>query len=720
MSTHACCCGGKETPRPAPVKEWYCPMCAGVESDQPGACPVCGMALERSRPTADADDGLAGMVSRLVVAAVLGVPVFVLAMGSHIGLLGGLSPHVSAWLQAALATPVVLWAGAPFFAAGWASLRSGRLNMFTLIAIGTGAAYLFSVAVLVVPRLVPASPHGPPVYFEAAAAIIALVLLGQVLELRARRRTGDAIRALVGLAPDTVARVTEGREEEVPLAAVRAGDVVRVRPGGKVPVDGLVLEGSSAVDESMLTGEPVPVSKRVGDRLVGGTVNRSGSLLVQAERVGSETVLARIIEMVGRAQRSRAPVQRLADAVSAWFVPVVLAIAALTFLVWSIWGPPPAVAFALVNAVSVLIIACPCALGLATPMAVTVGIGRGARHGVLVRDAAALEALAGVTDLVVDKTGTLTEGKPSVARVAAVDGGGSVLEMAAALEVHSEHPLAAAIVAAAGNPGAEVVTDFQSVAGSGVSGGLGGRMVRVGRREFVADTAAPVDLDREAKDLEDDGHSIVWVSMDGVVLGFIALADPVKSGARESIDALHRFGLRVTMLTGDNEGTARRVAGIVGIDHFVAGIDPAGKAEQIRRMQETGARVAMAGDGVNDAPALAVAQVGIAMGNGTDVAIETAGITLLGGDLRALVRAVVLGRATMRNVRQNLWFAFLYNALGIPIAAGVLYPVAGLLLSPVVAGAAMALSSVSVVWNALRLNRVPLGENRIDTPPTTN
>lgn len=708
----ACCCGGDEKREVHPSKAWFCPMCPGVESDNPGTCPVCGMALEKANPTSGADPELENMTRRLVWAIALTVPVVVLAMGSHAGVFGHASPGLLAWWQALLAAPAVFWCGGPFFGRGWVSLRTGRWNMFTLISIGTLAAYGFSLAVLVFPGIAPHGPHGPPVYFEAAASIMTLVLLGQVLELRARRRTGDSIRALMGLTPKTVRRVRDGRDEEVELGDIVVGDHVLVRPGESIPVDGLVIEGSGNVDESMLTGEPVPVAKRTSDRVVGGTRNTSGSLLVCAEKVGSETVLARIIAMVEKAQRSRAPVQGLADAVSAWFVPVVLAIAAVTFFVWIVFDPSLAVA----ASVSVLIIACPCALGLATPMAVTVGIGRGARNGILVREAGALEALAGVNCLVVDKTGTLTLGKPRVTSVVHAAGvaQSEMVRMAAALEFRSEHPLAAAIVEATDGAERVPVADFESVAGAGVCGRIDSGLWRVGTRAFAATGVVPPDLIRRAEALESEGQTLVWVSREGDVLGFLALTDPVKPGAAEAVADLQQLGLRVVMLTGDNPGAARRVADVLGIRDVLAGVSPSGKAAEIERLKGEGYRVAMAGDGVNDAPALALADAGIAMGNGTDVAMETAGMTLLQGNLGALVRAVVLSRATLRNVRQNLGFAFLYNALGIPVAAGILFPVFGVLLSPIVAGAAMALSSVSVVWNALRLNRVPLGDNRID------
>ncbi len=687
-------------------------MCPGVESDKPGTCPVCGMALERAIPTSEADPELENMSRRLVWGVVLTIPVVVLAMGSHVGLFGDIVPEFLAWVQAFLAAPAVFWCGGPFFRRGWDSLRTGHWNMFTLISIGTLAAYGFSVAVLVVPGIAPHGSHGPPVYFEAAASIMTLVLLGQVLELRARRRTGDAIRSLMGLTPKRVRRVREGRDEEVDLADVVVGDHVLVRPGESIPVDGLVVEGSASVDESMLTGEPVPVVKRTADRVVGGTRNTSGSLLVCAEKVGAETVLARIIQMVEKAQRSRAPVQGLADAVSAWFVPVVVVIAVVTFCVWMVFDPSLAVA----ASVSVLIIACPCALGLATPMAVTVGIGRGARNGVLVREAGALEALARVDCLVVDKTGTLTLGKPGVTNIVTAAGvsQSELVRMAAALEAHSEHPLAAAIVEAADGAERVRVADFEAVAGAGVRGRIDSEVWCVGTRLFVAPSVVPPDLLRKAEAMEAEGQTVVWMSREGNVLGILALADPVKPGAAEAVAALQQLGLRVVMLSGDNAGAARRVADVLGIRDVFAGVSPSGKAAEIERLKREGHRVAMAGDGVNDAPALAVADAGIAMGNGTDVAMDTAGLTLLQGDLRALVRAVLLSRATLRNVRQNLGFAFLYNALGIPLAAGVLFPVFGVLLSPIVAGVAMALSSVSVVWNALRLNREPLGDNRID------
>jgi Cu+-exporting ATPase len=695
-----------------------------IVRDAPGSCPICGMALEPR--TVGAEEGpdpeLVDMTRRFWIGLVLSVPLLVFAMGDMLPgePLRHLVPgRVAAWLQLLLATPVVLWAGWPFFVRGWASVVNRSLNMFTLIALGTGMAYVYSVVGTVAPGLFPESfrTHGGEVglYFEAAAIITVLVLLGQVLELRARSRTSSAIRALLNLAPPTARRARpDGSEEDVPLEAVGAGDLLRVRPGERIPVDGVVLEGASAVDESMVTGESIPVEKVTGSRVTGGTVNGTGSFVMRAERVGSETLLARIVQMVAEAQRTRAPIQRLADQVSAWFVPAVVVIAVLTFVGWSLWGPEPRLAYGLVNAVAVLIIACPCALGLATPMSIMVGTGRGAQAGVLVKNAEALELTEKVDTLVVDKTGTLTEGKPRLTVVKPAPGHDetTVLRLTAGLERGSEHPLAAAILAGAAERGVTVPTpeDFRSITGKGVVGRVEGHAVALGNLALMQDLGVAVDalLAEAAENLRGGGQTVMLVAVDGRAAGLVAVADPIKPSAPEALQALRRSGLHIVMLTGDSRRTAEAVARKLGIEHVEAEVLPERKSEVVRDLQAKGRKVAMAGDGVNDAPALAQADVGIAMGTGTDVAIESASIALVKGDLRGIVRARRLSRATMRNIRQNLFFAFVYNALGVPIAAGVLYPVFGLLLSPIIASAAMTFSSVSVIGNALRLRRVEL------------
>ncbi len=759
------CCGGEhhsaeETASAAaarkPASKYFCPMCEGVESDKPGSCPKCGMALERNptyreptiytcpmHPEIEQDhpgdcpvcgmalepknlvaggeednSELRDMTRRLWIGAALSLPVFLLAM-SHLwpSAPAWLHGDISRWVQFLLSTPVVLWAGWPFFKRGWQSIVNRSLNMFTLIAIGVGAAYFYSTIVMLFPQLFPPSfaAHGKiGVYFESAAIIIVLVLFGQVLELRARSRTGSAIRALLDLAPNEARVVRDGEEKDVPLDQVVTGDQLRVRPGEKIPVDGRVVAGRTGIDESMITGEPMPVEKGDGDRVTGGTVNQTGSILIEAERVGSETVLSQIVEMVAQAQRSRAPIQGLADKVAGWFVPAVLVIAVITFILWAIFGPEPRFAYAIVNAVAVLIIACPCALGLATPMSVMVGVGRGAQAGVLIKKAEAIELMEKVQTLIVDKTGTLTQGRPAVTEVLPNDSISEedLLGLAAAVESNSEHPLAAAIVAGAKERGwsGRQLSDFESTTGGGVSGQVNGRRVLVGKPDYLREqkVAGVDELERKAAKLQDEGSGVVFVAVDGEAAGIVAVADPIKESTPGAIEQLHQLGLKIIMLTGDNERTARRVAEQLGIDEVEAGVEPQHKNDRVRRLRESGRVVAMAGDGINDAPALAAADVGIAMGTGTDVAMESAGITLLKGDLRGIEKAIRLSRAMMSNIRQNLFFAFVYNSLGIPIAAGILYPWFGVLLSPIIAGAAMSLSSVSVIANALRLRHTEL------------
>ncbi len=673
------------------------------------------VATEATGPSTELID----MTRRFWIALALSVPVFALEMGSHLADLHSLVPEeLSNWIQLVLATPVALWAGSPFFERAWASLKTRNLNMFTLIAMGVGVAWAYSVVATVAPDLFPSAfrgVHGAvAVYFEAAAVITTLVLLGQVLELRAREQTGGAIRALLDLAPKTARLVhAGGADEEVPLDAVKVGDALRVRPGEKVPVDGEVTEGQSAVDESMLTGESMPVGKAVGNRVIGGTMNASGALVMRAERIGRDTMLAQIVQMVAQAQRSRAPIQRLADQVSGWFVPLVIAVAALAFVAWAIWGPEPRLAYGLVAAVSVLIIACPCALGLATPMSIMVGVGRGAQAGVLIKNAEALERLEKVDTLVIDKTGTLTEGKPRVVALKPAPGVSEeeLIRLAASLERGSEHPLAAAIVRAAAdrNLALAKVEHFESVSGKGVTGTIEGHKVVLGNRPMME--AAQIDvgaLEALAEDLRSDGATAIFAAVDGKASGVIAIADPVKATTPDAVHILKEMGVRIVMLTGDNRATAEAVGRKLGIAEIEAEILPQDKGKTVERLRKEGRVVAMAGDGVNDAPALAAADVGIAMGTGTDVAIESASVTLLRGDLLGIVAARRLSQATMRNIRQNLLFAFIYNAAGVPIAAGILYPVIGLLLSPTIAAAAMALSSVSVIGNALRLRATRL------------
>jgi len=709
------------TAAPATRTEWTCPMHPEIVRDQPGACPICGMALEpRVVSIADANPELEDMTRRFRVSLILVAPILAMMIADLVPgqpLAHRLGHRTMAWLQLALATPIVAWGGRPFFERGWHSLVNRHLNMFTLIALGVGASFLYSVAATIAPGVFPESfrINGQVgVYFEAAAVIVVLVLLGQVLELRARSRTSLAIRNLLSLAPPTARRIDGGgTEQDVSLEVVRPGDRLRVRPGERVPVDGVVLDGASTVDESMISGEPIPIEKAAGAAVTGGTVNRTGTFVMRADRVGGDTLLARIVRLVGEAQRSRAPIQRLADRVSAWFVPAVVLVAAATFLVWALLGPEPRLAHALVNAVAVLIIACPCALGLATPMSIMVGTGRGAEAGVLVRNAEALELLEQVTTIVVDKTGTLTEGKPRLASVvpAAPLSRDELLRLAASLESVSEHPLAGAIVEAARAMQIPLapVAEFQSVTGKGIGGAVSGHRVAIGTSGFLKGLGVDVSALKEAAAaLRRQWQTAVFVAVDGQAGGVISVADPLKSTAKEAIRALHDAGIRIVMLTGDSRVTAEAVARELGIDRVEADVLPEQKAEVVRALRRAGERVAMAGDGINDAPALATADVGIAMGTGTDVAMESAGVTLLRGDLRGLVRARRLSRATLRNIRQNLFFAFVYNSIGVPVAAGVLFPFFGILLSPMLASAAMTFSSVSVITNALRLRRVQL------------
>jgi len=767
VAESSCCCcehhgHGESKPEPSSAARYFCPMCPGVESDKPGNCPKCGMALEQNaaatiasasgkiiftcpmHPEVQQDHPgncpkcgmaleaetisameeenpeLADMTRRFWIGAALALPVFLLAMAHMIPSLGHeswVTGNTSRWIQFILATPVVLWAGWPFFQRGWTSLVTRHLNMFTLIAIGIGTAYLFSAVVMLVPGAFPisfATDGKVGIYFEAAAVIVVLVLLGQVLELRARSKTGSAIRALLNLAPKIAHAVQDSEEHDVPLESVQAGAKLRVRPGEKIPVDGVLLDGKTSVDESMISGEPMPVEKNTGDKVTGGTLNTTGSFLMQAEHVGSETMLARIVKMVADAQRSRAPIQALADKVSGYFVPTVLACAVLTFILWTWVGPEPRFAHAIVNAVAVLIIACPCALGLATPMSVMVGIGRGAQAGVLIRNAEAMEVMEKVTTIVVDKTGTLTEGKPRLNQVIPANGvtGDDLLFTAASVEQNSEHPLAAAIVRGAKDCGVKLqgVTDFNSITGGGVVGKIGGREIAVGKLKFLQDRGVTgwEFVEPKAMALQAEGQTVMFVAINGKAAGIITVSDPIKASTPEAIVQLHKLGLKIIMLTGDNERTANGVAKKLGLDEVSAGVEPKDKQERIRQLRKQGQIVAMAGDGINDAPALAAANAGIAMGTGTDVAMESAGITLLKGDLTGIVKAITLSRTMMRNIRQNLFFAFAYNAVGIPIAAGLLYPFFGLLLSPMIAGAAMSLSSVSVITNALRLRHAKL------------
>ncbi|MGH9932608.1 MAG: heavy metal translocating P-type ATPase [Pyrinomonadaceae bacterium] len=703
--------------------EYTCPMHPQIVRDAPGSCPICGMSLEPRTITLDEEENheLVDMKRRFWVSVVLSVPLLVIGMSELIpgARIERLVPMVALpWIQLVLASPVVLWGGWPFFVRGWQSIVNRSLNMFTLIGLGVAVAYIYSLIATFLPQIFPASfrDHmgNVPVYFEAAAVITTLVLLGQVLELKARSSTSAAIKALLGLAPKTARRIApDGTEQDVPLDHVNKGDHLRVRPGEKIPVDGVVLEGASSVDESMVTGESIPVEKRSGDRVIGATVNGTGSFVMEAERVGSETLLAQIVQMVGEAQRSRAPIQKLADVVSGYFVPAVILIAIVTFIVWATVGPEPRMAYAIINAVAVLIVACPCALGLATPMSIMVATGKGAQAGVLFKNAEAIEVLREIDTLVVDKTGTLTEGKPKLVTVKPVAefNENDLLRLAASLERGSEHPLAAAIVSGAQERGVEITKTevFESVTGKGVRGQIDGRAVALGNRALLEELKIdPGPTLREAEKFRADGQTVMFVTVDGKVAGLIGVADPIKESTPEAIRQLHDNGIRIVMLTGDSRTTAQAVAKKLNIDEVVAEVLPNQKAEIVKRFQTEGRKVAMAGDGINDAPSLAQAQVGIAMGTGTDVAMQSAGVTLVKGDLRGIVRAIKLSRATMRNIKQNLFFAFVYNSLGVPIAAGVLYPFFGLLLSPMIAAAAMSFSSVSVIGNALRLRREKL------------
>jgi len=733
---HHCCAGGGQhaaaddgdnpydtVPPGYEGTVYVCPMCAPVRQTEPGACPMCGMALEPEGVVAGEEDQseLRDMTRRFWVSAAFTLPLFVYAMGE---MLPGQPFHdlvparLSQWLQLALATPVVLWGGWPFLVRGVQSVRTMNLNMFTLIGLGVSVAYGFSLVATGAPGLFPASFRGPEgrvgVYYEAAAVITTLVLLGQVLELRARRATSGALRSLLELAPPDARRIrADGSEEDVPLDELAVDDRLRVRPGEKVPVDGVIEEGRSTIDESMITGEPLPVDKSADDAVTGGTVNQTGGFVMRVTRVGEDTLLSRIVHMVAEAQRTRAPIQRLADVVAGWFVPTVVAVAVVAFIAWSVWGPEPAMAYALVNAVAVLIIACPCALGLATPMAIMVGTGKGAQSGILVKNAEALETLEKVDTVVVDKTGTLTEGRPRLTAVEAAGerGEDELLRLTASLERASEHPLAAAIVEGAREREVELtdVGDFDSATGKGVTGTVDGRRVAVGNRAMM-ESAGAVDeaLAERAEELRREGQTVMFVAVDGAAAGLVGVSDPVKETTAEALDSLHAAGIRVVMITGDSRATAEAVGRELGIDEIHAEVLPEDKNRIVTELQERGAIVAMAGDGINDAPALAKAHVGIAMGTGTDVAMESAGVTLVKGDLRGIAKALGLSRATMRNIRQNLFFAFVYNSLGVPVAAGVLYPWFGILLSPMIAAAAMSLSSVSVIGNSLRLRRLTL------------
>jgi Cu+-exporting ATPase len=722
------CCGHDAAPAAtglAKPGQWTCPMHPEIEQDHPGNCPICGMPLEPKGVPAD-DDGndqeIRSLARKFWIATALTLPVFVIAMAHWIpgfDIEKFIPKSVSKWIEFVLTGPVVFWAGGMFFTKAWRSLKTRNLNMFTLIATGVGAAFIYSTVAVIAPGVFPESfrVHGEVgLYFEAAAVITVLVLLGQLLEAKARSRTGQAIQALLGLAAKTAHRLVDGKEEDVPVDDLKKGDLLRVRPGEKVPIDGIITEGSSNLDESMITGEPMPMEKKEGDKVIGATVNQTGSFVMRAEKVGSETLLSQIVHMVAEAQRSRAPIQKLADSVAGWFVPIVIGIAIITFIVWSIFGPVPAMTYALVNAVSVLIIACPCALGLATPMSIMVGVGRAAQIGILVKNAEAIEITEKVTHLVTDKTGTLTAGKPRITDTKAESGiePTQLLQLAASIEQSSEHPLARAIVDEGKDKGLELlpVENFESTTAGGVTGNVDGKTVRVGKRAFLEENGItiPSDLLKDAEAWQENARTVVWVAFDKDVAGILAIADPIKESSAEAIKALHALGLKVIMCTGDNRKTAEAVARELGIDEVHAEVMPQDKIDIIRKLKAEGATVAMAGDGINDAPALAEANVGIAMGTGTDVAIESAGITLVKGDLMGITKAIHISRATMRNIRQNLFFAFIYNALGVPLAAGVLYPFVGILLSPMIAGAAMSVSSLSVILNALRLRTASLGK----------
>ena len=721
------CCGGHNRSAEAEVKpysgtKYFCPMCPGAESEKSSDCPICGMALERNPliPDDGEDHEIRALTRKFWIAAALTLPVFFLAMAHMIPSVH-LQKDITKWIEFILTIPVVFWAGGMFFTKAWVSLKTWNLNMFTLIATGVGAAFIHSSIAVLAPGLFPESfkEHGEVgLYFEAAAVITVLVLLGQLLEAKARARTGEAIQTLMGLAAKTAHRLRDGNEEDVPIDEIKKGDLLRVRSGEKVPLDGTITEGGGNIDESMITGEPMPVMKKEGDPVIGATLNQNGSFVLRAEKIGSDTLLSQIVRMVAEAQRSRAPIQKIADTAAGWFVPIVVAVAIITFIIWSLFGPTPAMAFALVNAVSVVIIACPCALGLATPMSIMVGIGKAAEMGILVKNAGAIELTEKVTHLVTDKTGTLTAGKPRVTDALAVPGIDSahLIQLAASVEVASGHPLARAIVAAAEDQKLLFVTDFGSTTAGGVTGSVDGVTVRIGKSAFLSDNGItiPSDLETQAAALRENAKTVVWVAFRNEVAGILAIADPIKETSAAAIRSLHDIGLKIIMCTGDNRATAEAVARELGIEEVHAEVMPQDKIDLVRKLRKQGAVVAMAGDGINDAPALAAADVGIAMGAGSDVAIESAGITLVKGDLMAIAKTIHLSRATMRNIRQNLFFAFIYNAVGVPIAAGVLYPFFEILLSPMIAGAAMSFSSVSVIMNALRLKasvsrRAPIG-----------
>ncbi|VAX35857.1 Lead, cadmium, zinc and mercury transporting ATPase; Copper-translocating P-type ATPase [hydrothermal vent metagenome] len=714
--------GVKTVHATSPEGMYTCPMHLEIEQDHPGDCPKCGMPLEPKSISVDnekeSQHEIESLQNKFILGVVLSFPVLVLAMGemiSGLNLKSIIPQKISNWIQLILSTPVVFWVGGMFFVRGWKSILNKSLNMFTLVSMGVGAAYLFSAVVVLFPDIFPESlkRNGEiGVYFEAAAVITVFVLLGQLLEAKARSRTGQAIKALLGLAAKHAHRIENGEEKDVAIDDVQKGDLLRVRPGEKIPLDGVITKGKSTIDESMISGEPMPVSKREGDRVIGATVNQTGAFVMKTEKIGSETLLSQIIHMVGEAQRSRAPIQKLADQVSGYFVPAVIVCAVLTFIVWSIWGPAPALAYAIVNAVAVLIIACPCALGLATPMSIMVGVGRGAQNGILIKNAEALEKAEKVTHLLTDKTGTLTEGKPQVVSCIPTKGWdeNSFMAIAASLEHSSEHPLARAVIhyAKEHNLSLEPVKDFESVTAGGVKGVVNEKNIYLGKKKFIQDSgiSIPEELENKSLQLHRQAQTVVWVAIDGAIAGILGIADPIKKTTAEAIKTLHQMGLKIVMLTGDNEITAKAIAKELGIDDIRAELEPKDKQDIVKQFKAKGAVVMMAGDGINDAPALAEAEVGVAMGTGTDVAIESAGITLVKGNLNGIVKSLRLSRAVMKNIRQNLFFAFIYNALGIPIAAGILYPFFGLLLSPMLAGAAMSFSSVSVLGNALRLRKV--------------